>query len=366
MRATTTPAKRRTRGIASAMVITAVVALSILGGGTALAANPTWVVGHGTNSFVVPQPASGASSSAVSAGAEVGFFEWIRNDDTSNISQLSVVGTATPSATVAGASWTIKAGEAGGAVGTTVRSGLCPVATPLNCAFGALRSGETLYLVAAFTSASGLADGSTQRVRFDFNSTGTPGGGNNSHGDSTFVNDEVKITSNKDAAGDFNFNQQSLTVADNQDVGSKNPQSTAVTIGASAVGAAVGDSPSLQTPCTPALIAAGNFPPFFSCSLLTSLTSVVEVGNGKIFNNPNGAGTPGIKVLVKFFKAPSQLTGSNPFAYHYWEDASGAHAELVTTPCALSGGFPTNAGPCLIVGNKQVTVWLLHNGPMKF
>jgi len=274
MRATITPAKRRTRGIASAMVAIALVALSILGSGTALGANPLWKVGRGTNSFVVPQPASGASSSAVSAGAEVGFFEWIRNDDTSNISQLSVVATTTPSATVVGASWTIKAGEAGGAVGTTVRSGLCPVATPLNCAFGALRSGETLYLIAAFTTAS-LADGSTQRVRFDFNSTGTPGGGNNSHGDSTFVTDEVKISSNKDAAGDFNFNQASLTVADNQDVGSKNPQSTSVTIGASAVGAAVGDSPSLQTTCTQALIDAGdNFPPTFTCSQLTSLTSV--------------------------------------------------------------------------------------------
>ena len=116
MRATTTPAKRRTRGIASAMVATALVALSILGSGTALAANPTWIVGHGTDSSLVgPQPASGASSSAVSAGAEVGFFEWIRNDDTSNISQLSVVATTTPSATVVGASWTIK--NAGGASG---------------------------------------------------------------------------------------------------------------------------------------------------------------------------------------------------------------------------------------------------------
>ena len=361
MRATTTPAKRRTRGIASAMVITAVVALSILGGGAAMAANPSWVVGHGTDSSLPPaqQPASGASSSAVSAGAEVGFFEWIRNDDTSIISQLSVVATTTPSATVVGASWTIKS-----AGGVTVRTGLCPAATPLNCAFGALRSGETLYLVAAFTTASGLADGSTQRVRFDFNSTGTPGGGNNSHGDSTSVNDDVKITNNKDAAGDFNFNQLSLTVADDQDVGSKNPQSTSVTVAATAVGAAVGDSPSLQTPCNATL--TQDFPSFFNCSLLTSLTSIVEVGNGKIFNNPNGASTPGIKVLVKFFKAPSQLTGSNPFAYHYWEDAAGAHAELITTPCTLSGGFPTNPGPCLIVGNKQVTVWLLHNGPMKF
>jgi hypothetical protein len=357
MRATTISLPR-VRRLLTATVITSVLALSTLGG-AALAANPSWAVGHGTDSFAVPQPASGASSSAVSAGAEVGFFEWIRNDDTSNISQLNVVATPTPSATVVGASWTIKNGA-----GATTGSGTCPAATPLSCSFGALRPGETLYLVAAFTTRSNLADGSTQAVRFDFNSTGTPGGGNNSHGDSIFINDAVQISSNKDAAGDFNFDQLSLTVADDQDVGSKNPQSTSVTVAASVVGAAVGDSPALQTPCNTTL--TQGFPAFFNCSLLTSLTSNVEVGNGKVFNNPNGAGTPGIKVLVKFFKAPGQLTGANPFAYHYWEDATGAHAELVTATCVLSGGFPTNTSPCLIVGSKQVTVWLQHNGPMKF
>src|SRR6185503_16471024 len=94
MRATTTPAKRRTRGIASAMVATALVALSILGSGTALAANPDWIVGHGTDSSpLVPQPLSGASSTSVSAGQEVGFFEWLKNNGTSNISQLYVTAT---------------------------------------------------------------------------------------------------------------------------------------------------------------------------------------------------------------------------------------------------------------------------------
>src|SRR6185503_5941585 len=84
MRATTTPTKRRTRGIASAMVATALVALSILGSGTAMAANPDWIVGYGTDSSLpaTQQPLSGASSTSVSAGQEVGFFEWLKNNGT--------------------------------------------------------------------------------------------------------------------------------------------------------------------------------------------------------------------------------------------------------------------------------------------
>jgi hypothetical protein len=38
----------------------------------------------------------------------------------------------------------------------------------------------------------------------------------------------------------------------------------------------------------------------------------------------------------------------------------------VTATCTLSGGFPTNSGPCLIVGNNKVTVWLTHNGRSQF
>jgi hypothetical protein len=140
--------------------------------------------------------------------------------------------------------------------------------------------------------------------------------------------------------------------------------SECVTVNAAAVGAAVGDSPTLTTPCDSTL--TNGFPSFFSCSKLTSLTSKVEVGNGKIFNNANGAGTPGIKVIVSFAKAPSQLSGANPFVYHYWTDAAGApHAELVTATCTMVGGFPSNIGPCLVVGNGNVTVWLTHNGPMR-
>ena len=207
-------------------------------------------------------------------------------------------------------------------------------------------------------------DGATQAVHFEFNTTGTPGGKNNSHGDAKAIDDQVGVTNNGDANGDFNLAQASLTVADDQALQkNRNPQATTVTVNALAVGAAVGDSPTLTTPCNATLTAG--FPSFFSCSLLTSLTSTVEVGNGKTFNNANGAGTPGIKVIVSFAKAPSQLSGANKFVYHYWTDTAGAHAELITATCTIVGGFPSNTGPCLVVGNGNVTVWLTHNGNMR-
>src|SRR5262245_33590934 len=88
MRASSTPPTRKTRGLLAGLATSALLALSILGGGTASAAQPTWPTGFGQDSQAVPQPTSGASSTAVSGGKTVGFFEWLRNPGSSNISQL--------------------------------------------------------------------------------------------------------------------------------------------------------------------------------------------------------------------------------------------------------------------------------------
>jgi hypothetical protein len=320
----------------------------------ALAATPDWTVGHGTDSFAVPQPTSGASSSSVSAGNRVGFFEWLRNDGTSNISQLFLTATTTPAAPVAGATWAIKDSS-----GTVLRSGSCPTATPLNCSFGALNPTQTVYVVVAFTTSASLGDGASQAVRFEFNTTGRPPGNNNSHGDFIPLFDSVGISKNGDAAGDFNIDAQTFTVADNQKVTGKNAQATSVTFSGVLVGAAVGDSPDLETPCDDDTLPA-DFPDWFSCSLLTSLTSVIEVGNSKTFQNTNDG--PGIKVLITFNQSPSQLSGDTPFVYH----VGAAGAELITETCVLgAGNLPTNDTPCLTVGNKNVTVWVFQNGPMR-
>ena len=80
MRATILSRAPRRRGLITGLVTASVLTLSLLAGGTALGANPNWIVGHGTDSApTAPQPDSGASSSAVGAGRQVGFFEWLRN-----------------------------------------------------------------------------------------------------------------------------------------------------------------------------------------------------------------------------------------------------------------------------------------------
>jgi hypothetical protein len=351
------PSQHRRRGLAAGLVMTSVIALSILSGGTALAASPTWPSGHGTDFQANPAPGSGASSSSVSAGKAVGFFEWLRNPGSSNISQLFLNATADTGLTQLGAKWTIKTDA-----GAVVRSGTCTINSVPLCSFGALNAGQTVYALVAYSTDAALVDGVSRNVSFDFNSTGIPPGGNKSHGDDVIVKDSILISKNDDAAGDFTFDQASLTVA-NAGVGGSNTQQTLLTIFAPQVGAFVNDSPSLPAAkCTNALIAdivAQNS--WFSCKKLSTLTSLIEAGGGGTFTNPNGG--PGIKVVVSFASPPSQLNGGHPFVYHVWTDATGEHAELVTATCTLdSGGFPTNQGPCLIVGTNNVTFWLLHNG----
>jgi hypothetical protein len=345
----------RRRGLAAGLVMTSVIALSILGGGTALAKAPTWPTGHGTD-FQNPFPDSGASSTTVTAGKSVGFYEWLRNPGSSNISQLFMNVAISPGDQL-GVKWTIKTDA-----GAVVRSGTCVINSMPLCSFGPLNAGQTVYVLAAFRVSP--SSGPTQTLKLDFNSTGIPPGGNNSHGDDVFTTSLVQVTpaGDGDASGDFNFDQASLTVQNNP-VGPGNTQQTSLSLFAPGFGAFVNDNPNLVAArCTNALIAdivVQNS--WFSCKKLSSLTSLLEAGNGGTFTNPNGG--PGIKVVVSFASAPSQLNGGHAFVYHVWTDATGDHAELITATCALdAAGFPTNQAPCLIVGTNSVTFWLTHNG----
>jgi hypothetical protein len=341
----------RRRGVLAGLITGSLLAWSILGSGTALAANPNWAAGFGANGS---SQLTGQSSTSVAAGKHAGFFLWMQNNDTSNISQLYLTGTST--ATFSGATFTVVSGS------TFVRSGTCAAVDPLDCSIGVLRSGQTVNVIVSYLISGSAKDGSNVGVKFEFNTTGTPPGKNNSHGDAFPLNDSIGVSSNGDADGDFNLNNPSgLNIADNQSVSQKNPQATSASIIQLGIGGSVGETTNLDAAVCNSTLTMG-FPSWFSCGLLTSQVSTIEIGNGKNFNNTNPGNTPGIQVKVLFKKAPSQLTGSNPFVYHYWVDGQGAHAELVTATCTMSGGFPTNQGPCLIVGNNAVTVWLIHNG----
>jgi len=136
------PTHRR-RGLAAGLVMTSAIALSILGGGTALAKAPAWPTGHGTD-FQNPFPDSGASSTTVTAGKSVGFYEWLRNPGSSNISQLFMNVAISPGDQL-GVKWTIKTDA-----GAVVRSGTCVINSMPLCSFGPLNAGQTVYVLAAF------------------------------------------------------------------------------------------------------------------------------------------------------------------------------------------------------------------------
>jgi hypothetical protein len=360
MRATDGNRRGRTWQKLAGIVGTSLLAVTVLGG-TTQAAQPLWEVGHGTvyTRPGTPQLLSGASSSSVSAGKTAGFVEWLHNQTPSNISQLYFNATLTPNVALAGAEWTIE-----DASGTQGAPHPCAPTSAWLCSFGALNSGETVFVTLAYTIPSAAADGATESLAASFNATGTPPGKNQSHGDVRPINDSILISKNGDADGDFNFQAGDFQVAD-APVGGNNRQSTLLSISGLQVGAAVFDSPSLTAAkCNATLVAdivAQN--PWFSCQQLTTLTSAIEVGNGKTFTDANGA--PLIKVIVSFKNAPSQFTGLHPFVYHYYVDATGGdHAELITATCP-DGGPTALSGPCLTIGNNLVTFWLLHNGGIR-
>jgi hypothetical protein len=357
------PTHRR-RGVLAGLIAGSLLAWSLLGSGAALAATPNWFAGLGTDRTAVPQPTTGQSSTSVAAGKNVGFYTWLWNDGTSNISQLYI--TATFDGTSAGATFVVK-----NAAGTVVGSGACAPATALDCSVGPLNAGNTVYVTSAFTTKSTAADGAIVPVSFEYNTTGTPPGKNNSHGDALDLADSIQISKNGDASGDFNLNNPAgLNIADDQKVSPQNPQATSANVASNVqlgIGGSVAEIAGTSSFCDTTILV--NPQPWFSCSLLTSQISTVQIANGKNLNNPNVApspGTPGIQVKILFKKAPSQLSGSQPFVYHRWTDSSGAdHAELVFNPCHYTNGFPDQSGPCLTVSNNAVTVWLIHNGGMR-
>ena len=185
MRATITPAKRRTRGIASAMARHgARCALSILGSGTALAANPNWIVGHGTDSAprhrsLRPAP----RRRRFGAGRQVGFFEWLRNGDTSNISQLYL--TASTDAERDRGRRDLDDQDRGGRNGPHRR---VPGrdAADLRVRRAELRQ-HGLPRRRIHDAVDPRRRQPPRRVHFEFNTTGTPGGKNNSHGDAKAI-----------------------------------------------------------------------------------------------------------------------------------------------------------------------------------
>ena len=164
--------------------------------GTSSASTPGWTAS------AVPLPAT------VHNGADAGYDVTITNGGTSNISALYLNSASVPTY-VAGP-------DAAACSGPGV---------PLQCSFGALVSGAHVEILVAFSTPS---SGSSFVAKFQASTTGVAGDPNhNSHGDYLNFSATTALSSNKNFAGGFSTNTD--TVSTDDSIGPKNIQSTSVT-----------------------------------------------------------------------------------------------------------------------------------------
>jgi hypothetical protein len=376
MRATHSHANRRTGGVvATALVIASAMLFSSIGAGIALAATPNLVVTGGAAPGTAGDHATTAEPTSVSTNETIQFTTSIKNVDTSNVSQLY---------------FDILGNPAGFKVTklTSSRSGnVCSLTTMPLCSFGALRPNEsvtmTVVLTAPPTASSQLTScevgsdaylGSHGSVDFGgpafcvdlrWYANGAPtSDGGTSHGDFFDWFDGAGLNGDaQDFKGRFVYQNGQKVVANNQNLGNSNKQSTQASVNNLNIGVTVQDGASLSDICTGVIELTGGGT--FDCDTLTSETSIVDVDKGNIVAL--------FAILVKFQTAPTNLKGSSPMALHEYIDPDTLLTirEVIADTCILQkNGTPTAASPipCLAVANggKQATIWNDHNGKFQY
>jgi hypothetical protein len=339
-----------------------------IGGGVTPAIAP---LGHGT----------GATPPQVSPGKVAGFHLWVQNRDSANLNTffMKAVSVATP----LGAYWS--------------RNGGSPQACFINsdglqCAFGALNSGDVLRITAAFTLPTGTSTsdtncakageaggvvpsgGSWRCVDFQFASgSGFVPGKNKSRGDLYHWKDFVRTDTVADEAAQFPFCDLSetpldcdsdlLTINNGTTPNRNNVQTTEVTAPGGAFDSAFG---------TTGLAVADNTD--FVCPAGTALCTTHQgtTGNGGFqgqwskvdVNSEQPFGDAFIKVtLTMYGVSPNSIDG----VVHLWQDSAGAwQEEEITLDCVTATG-PSGTDPeCIwVTGSGNITtvlVWFHSNG----
>jgi hypothetical protein len=276
-----------------------------------------------------------ATPSTVSSGDTAGFLVTFVNGGSSNISQL-FMNMATPSGATFVETITPPTVNCAPPIGTT----------PLMCSYGAVNAGQTVALTVVYTT-PGTTGPLTATA--NWNTTGSTGSdrGNNSHGDTLSKTGTVVLSTNKDFGGRFVDTATQTTISNDPNLGSKNKQSTSLTVNQTKLAVTVQDG------FVPACISGSTIchpESFFGQA------SDLGVANGQVFATP-------FKVVLTLYHpgiAASDVQG----IYHSYTDSAGVqHDENITELCT--------ADPPLIqcftatdVGNQnlQIVVWLLHNG----
>jgi hypothetical protein len=307
----------------------------------------TLTAGSLVNVAVAANPAGwGASATPtppmVTNGQPAGFVVHFQNDGPSNISQLFLVATTPVGATFVTA-YVIGASRTGGYTG-----GTCNAGGPLLCNVGPVNDGQGFNIQVVYTTP---ASGSSMPVSFEFNTTGVPGGKNNSHGDSLVAPTSVALNSStRDFFGFFAVDPNGVA-SDDQTLTNKNKQSTKafgpniggiqLTVGEAPLGTFVCPSDPLRTrPCF-------------------SQWSTLNVDGGTSFPD-------GFKVQIGFshFELPNGIDASNIKFIHV-KDGANPGTEVIKNQCSSSSPAPSEL-PCYLAVDSGMdviaTLFLTENG----
>jgi hypothetical protein len=306
------------RGI-SLVATSSLLALMLIGPASTLAATPN------LTQYGIPAPAT------VSANATGAIILGIHNGDSSTVSQLFLTG-----ASITGdGTFTLANPSQGTCTGTS-------------CTLGQLKPGHDITVALVYTAGSvvGTVTGSGT-----FNTTGTAGTGDNSHGDSWFASAQASVSTDTLNFGGRYINNGNLVVQDNQSVNKDtNRQATKVVAPGNLIGVSVSDG-GTQGTCPATLTCFGE-------------TSAIEVAAGASFPG-------GFQVIITLDSSeiPGGVTTRNVRVYHTWVDAPTPGSETISARCSFTNGLP-NSMPCLnavkVNGNDiEITIWTTHNGFMK-
>lgn len=262
----------------------------------------------------------------VGDGQLAGYSFTIANRGTSNISQLYLTDTV----------------DAAPEYFTADRAG-CVTSPNLFCSFGALNPDETIHVKIAYRV--GTTD-FTDTFRLD--STGDPGGKNNSHGDTKLETFTTTVSTDPDFDGGFALDDTTWQTTGT--LGRQNKQATIVQTTDNLIPVTVEDGISS-----------------FACLNTDPDCAANVIGEWSVLNVNFGATGAPIKVTLMIWggSVPGGVTADEIYLLH--ADGLGG-ATPITTTCD-SATAPTNAD-CLVsvtkVGsNFRIIAWLEHNGGLR-
>jgi hypothetical protein len=378
--------RRQFRQVATLTLAVSLIAASFASTTVAATAN----IGVGGGIVIDNTDTSGATPLQVSPGKTAGFYLWIHNNDSANLSTFFM--DAVTDSTPVGAYWW-RNDE------TTTHT--CLTTNGLHCDFGALVSGDVIRIVAAFTAVTstknclpdtlppnsdGVAPGDGAHACVDFQ-FGSQSGfvpnkkkGNNSRGDAYHWYDVVATNPTTDQGATFPFcdpasiscSDAFLSVFNTTGASRNNVQSTKVT------------APNIEEVFnsaygTTGLAVADNLGADITCEDFGNLASCLqhETSGASGFlgqwsavdvNSEENFGDAFIRVDISMYGVnPTSIDGVE----HVWQDALGVwHDDQITAKC------PSSAGPadgqtteCFWASGSgnvaNVSVWLHNNGKLR-